>query len=255
MIGQCRLVTLHGFLGRASDWDVLGEWFPEATITALNLWPILTAPDVVDWRSMQRALDLRLAAAMDGDTAEPVFVIGYSFGARLALSSPMLGGPSSPVRGCCFVSCNPGLPDDDETARAARRAADDTWARRILEWPELKIWCEWDAQPVFLGSRPPSPRPGLPASRAALAGALRRFSLGAQPDFRPRLRAWPSPVLWLTGALDTKFSALARDLSSAGVPAAFVECEDAGHRVPWDNPSAFAHAVGTWMADVMETGR
>ena len=35
MTARYRLVALHGFLGRASDWDSLGEWFPDATITAL----------------------------------------------------------------------------------------------------------------------------------------------------------------------------------------------------------------------------
>jgi 2-succinyl-6-hydroxy-2,4-cyclohexadiene-1-carboxylate synthase len=246
---------LHGFLGRASDWDGLGEWFPGASMTTVDLWPTLAAPDVADWPSMARALDRALAQATTGGDAGPVFVVGYSFGARLALSSGLLAAPGSPVQGCCFVSCNPGFPEEDVAARAARQAADETWARRLLEWPEPEIWREWDAQMVFGGSPPPSRRLDLPAARAVLAGALRRFSLAGQPDFRPRLRAWPSPVLWITGALDTKFSALAKDLSSAGVPAAFVACEAAGHRVPWDNPAAFAHAVRAWMAQVMETSR
>jgi len=250
-----RLLTLHGFLGRASDWDALGEWFPEARITALDLWSVLASPDVIDWPSAGQALDRALVEAAGRYAAEPVFVIGYSFGARLALSSGLLAAPGSPVRGCCFVSCNPGFPEEDEGARATRRASDDTWARRILDRPEREIWRAWDAQPVFHGSRSPSPREGLPAPRAVLALALRRLSPGAQPDFRPRLMAWPSPVLWITGALDTRFTALAQDLASAGVPAAFVRCEAVGHRVPWDNPAAFAHAVRTWMAQVMETSR
>jgi pimeloyl-ACP methyl ester carboxylesterase len=57
----------------------------------------------------------------------------------------------------------------------------------------------------------------------------------------------------VTGACDTKFSAIARELSAAGIPATFVTCEEAGHRVPWDNPSAFARAVRAWIARVMET--
>ena len=255
MTGSCHVVALHGFLGRASDWEAVGGWIPEASVTALDLWPLLAEPCVNDWASMSRALDRALARAMGGERAGPTFVAAYSFGARLALSSAMLAGAGSPVDGCCFVSCNPGLPEGDTAARAARRAADETWARRILEWPEADIWREWDAQPVFAGSARPSPRRELPASRAVLADALGRFSLAGQPDFRPRLRAWPSPLLWLTGARDDKFSALARELSSAGVPASFVTCEDAGHRVPWDNPSAFADAVRTWMAQVMEKRR
>lgn len=254
MNGPYRLVTLHGFLGRASDWEALAKWFPDASMTSLDLWPLVALPDAADWPSVGRVLDRALAGALGGDDG-PVFVIGYSFGARLALASHLLGAPGSPVRGCCFVSCHPGLAEGDEDARAARRASDETWACRLLEWPQPDIWREWDAQPVFNLSRTPAPRTGLPAPRTALAGAVRRFSLGTQPDFRPRLREWPSPALWVTGALDTKFSAIARNLSSAGVPATFATCEAAGHRVPWDDPPAFADVVRAWMTHVMETSR
>ncbi len=256
MSAPCRLVTLHGFLGRAADWDALGEWFPDATITALDLWSLLASPDAVDWPSAGRALDRALVEATGGgDAAEPVFVIGYSFGARLALASGLLAAPGSPVRGCCFVSCNPGFPEEDEGARATRRASDDTWVRRLLDWPEREIWRAWDAQPVFHGSGPPSPRQGLPAPRAVLAGALLRFSAGGQPNYGLRLWGCQSPVLWVTGGRDTKFTAIARQLASAGAPLQFATCERAGHRVPWDDPAEFARVVRNWMAQVMETSR
>jgi pimeloyl-ACP methyl ester carboxylesterase len=48
---------------------------------------------------------------------------------------------------------------------------------------------------------------------------------------------------------------MARGLSDAGMPATFVTCEDAGHRVPWDNPPAFARAIRAWMTQVMETAQ
>ncbi len=153
----------------------------------------------------------------------------------------------------CLVSCHPGLADDDATARDERRATDEAWAARILTWPALEIWRAWDAQPVLSGPGQPPPREGLPASRETLARALTRFSLAGQPDFRPRLRAWIGPLLWVTGARDAKFEAIARGLSESGVPAAFVTCADAGHRVPWDNPSAFAGALRVWMTQLMET--
>jgi 2-succinyl-6-hydroxy-2,4-cyclohexadiene-1-carboxylate synthase len=250
-----RLVAVHGFLGRPSDWDGLADWFPDASVSALDLWTLIDRPGVVDWTSMSRALELALTELPGGGDARPAFLIAYSFGARLALSSTMLSTPESPVRGCCFVSCNPGLPEGDRAAREARRASDEDWAKRILAWPEDEIWREWDAQPVFGGSCRPVSRVGLPASRGTLARALRVFSLAGQPDYRSRLRAWAAPVLWIAGARDVKFSTIARELSDAGIPATFVTCEEAGHRVPWDNPSAFARAVRPWIARVMETHR
>ena len=100
---------------------------------------------------------------------------------------------------------------------------------------------------------------GLCGLRAVLdrdtARALQRFSLGTQPDRRPRLRRWRSPLLWISGSLDPRFSAMARDLQSAGVPAEFRVCPDAGHRVPWDNPSEFSLAVAGWVSRTLDQPR
>ena len=254
MTAPVRLLALHGFLGQASDWDGLAEWFPEASVTALDIWPVLDRPGVDDWASLGGALDDALLGAVAGDD-RPAFVVAYSFGARLALASALLASGASPLRGACFVSCNPGLAGDDRPARDERRESDEAWAHRILAWPEAEVWRAWDAQPVFEGGRHVGPRGALPASRDTMARALSRFSLAGQPDFLPRLRAWSGPLLWLTGERDAKFTAIARALAEEGLPATFFTCEDAGHRVPWDNPSAFARAVRTWMTRVMETPR
>jgi len=248
-----RLLALHGFLGRPSDWGELAASFPEATVTAIDLWAMLDQPEVTDWPSMSTALDATLIDAAGADDNRPAFLVAYSFGARVALSSALRSARGRPIRGVCLVSCNPGLAEGDLTARDERRVTDGAWSERILTWPEPEIWRAWDAQPVLSGPGPTPLRDGLPASRETLARALTRFSLAGQPDFRPRLRAWGGPLLWVTGARDAKFEGIARELSESGVPAAFVTCADAGHRVPWDNPAAFADALRAWMTQVMET--
>ena len=252
---RCRLVALHGFLGRPSDWDGLAEYFPTSSVTALDLWALLEEEGVADWASMSRALDRALAVALPADDPRPAFLVAYSFGARLALASAWAASSATLLRGTCLVSCNPGLSEANRAAREARRESDDAWAQRILTWPEADIWRAWDAQPVFAGGPAAPSRGRLPASRETLARALTRFSLAGQPDFRSRLRAWGGPMLWVTGARDAKFSAIAADLSAGGVPAMFVTCDGAGHRVPWDDPPAFARAVRAWTTGVMETSR
>ena len=186
MSARYRLVAIHGFLGRATDWNVLGPLFPDAEMSAVDLWSLLASPDAADWTSVGRALDRALVEAAGRYATDPVFVIGYSFGARLALSSGLLAAPGSPVRGCCLVSCNPGFPEEDKKARATRQASDETWARRILDWPEPEIWRAWDAQPVFEGSRPPAPRQGLPVSRIC---RYRRFFVRDQSFYHHHRRA------------------------------------------------------------------
>ncbi len=180
-------------------------------------------------------------------------LVAYSFGARLALASGLLASGDAACGGVCLVSCNPGLPEGDTAARAARREADEQWARLLRDAPDDDIWRAWDAQPVLAAGRSarplgaPSRPPGLPAARDTLARAMRAFSLAGQPDFRPRLLRWATPLLWVTGEADPKFGALADGLARDGVPATFVRCPGAGHRVPWDNPEGFASILASWL--------
>jgi 2-succinyl-6-hydroxy-2,4-cyclohexadiene-1-carboxylate synthase len=244
------LVALHGFLGSATDWNSLADRLPGVTLRALDLWKVFAESSAHDWASATAAVDRAIADSgfMTAESPGPVFVVGYSMGARLALGSRLLSSANSPVCGCCFVSCNPGLADGDHGGRAARRESDEAWARAILSESEAALWRAWDAQPVFGGSTPPPTRGALPAPRDVLARALTACSLAGQPDLRVRLREWPVPALWVTGARDARFVAIARQLEQAGAPARFVTCAAAGHRVPWDNPPAFTAALQEWIA-------
>ncbi len=223
---------------------------PASRCAPLDLWQAFAESPAHDWASATAVVDRAIAERVFTKAASPgpVFVIGYSMGARLMLGSRLLSSPGSPVRSCCFVSCNPGLANEDRGGRDARRESDAAWARKILSEPEAALWRAWDAQPVFDGSTAPSTRGALPAPRDVLARALTACSLAGQPDLRARLREWPVPALWVTGARDAKFVAIARQLEQAGVPARFVTCAAAGHRVPWDNPPAFAAALQEWIA-------
>jgi 2-succinyl-6-hydroxy-2,4-cyclohexadiene-1-carboxylate synthase len=248
-----RVIALHGFLGAASDWDAFRTTSREARWDALDLWGLFSEVRVSDWESIGTTLSARLRECI-GDDPLPAFLVGYSLGARLALSVPGLGSADSPVAGVCLVSCNPGLPLEDDGARLARKAADDAWAQKMIDAPVAQIWKAWDAQPVFAGSAVPRREPRLPGPRVTLARAMRLASLGTQPDRRPVLRAWQRPLLWVTGERDAKFRAIAASLA-ADVPARFVTLEHAGHRAPWDNPAAFGDALGRWIDDALATGR
>jgi len=258
-----RVVALHGFLGRPADWDVLREAMPAVDLQAVDLWQWLDESGADGWEEAGRALDgllaTRLANEARGRTAEgrprPVVVLAYSFGARLVLASSAVARGRAGIAGACLVSCNPGLPESDVEGRVARRKSDEEWARLLLQAADGDIWRAWDAQPVLAppggtdsDPRAPAPRrAGLPAPRARLARAMRTYSLAAQPDFRPSLREWGAPLLWVTGEADSKFCALADGLARDGVPATFARCAGAGHRVPWDNPGEFSRIFTSWL--------
>jgi 2-succinyl-6-hydroxy-2,4-cyclohexadiene-1-carboxylate synthase len=191
-----------------------------------------------------------IGASARSSASLPTFVVGYSFGARIALAALAENRLPVGVRGVCLVSCHPGLSEADTTAREARRTSDEQWARRILRLPEDELWQAWDAQPVFADSSRPSRHRGLPASRAVLAHALRTLSLSNQPDYRSFLTSNARPALWMTGADDPKFARLAMELRQAGASATFVTCASAGHRVPWDQPDEFSRLVRNWIESV-----
>jgi 2-succinyl-6-hydroxy-2,4-cyclohexadiene-1-carboxylate synthase len=245
-----RIVALHGFLGSAADWDPLREALPDAAWDAVDVWELFSSPRVADWPAVGAALESRLRAPVTGQ-ALPSFIVGYSLGARLVLSLPGIARAASGVAGTCLVSCHPGLPDEDDGARAERRESDERWAQRFIDAPVGQVWKAWDAQPVFAGTAVPPREDRLPAPRVTLARAMRVASLASQPDRRPLLRQWERPLLWVCGERDAKFRAIARSLEQEGVRARFFTCERAGHRVPWDNPGLFTRTLGQWIEDAI----
>lgn len=253
-----RVIALHGFLGGPGDWNALRSVLPWAEIEALDLWPLaggaLAGPP---WAEIDRVLEREIRERARHVPLAPTIVLGYSFGARLALAVEALELGSLAVAGVCLVSCHPGLAEEDLEVRARRRVADEEWARRFETDSEEAIRRDWEAQPVLAT---PASAPGaaavgegerpLPAPRHALAVAMRRFSLAGQPDFSPRLARWRTPLLWVTGEEDWKYGDLAGWLQRSGAQADFASCPHAGHRVPWDNPEGFAAILRRWLAGV-----
>ncbi len=242
-----RIAALHGFFGKPSDWEPISGLLPEARWSLIDLWAVLQDPAVRDWISLGSTLGGRLRAVAHEVPELPTFVVAYSFGARLALSLPRPGTVSLPLAGICLISCHPGLAAEDASVRAARRVSDAAWERKILEAPEEDVLRQWDSQAVLAASGVARPELRFPAARATLASAMRRFSLAGQPDFRPQLRQWPAPLLWVAGDGDEKFASVAQASRAGGLPGEVFICGGAGHRVPWDAPVAFSGALASWI--------
>jgi 2-succinyl-6-hydroxy-2,4-cyclohexadiene-1-carboxylate synthase len=220
-------LALHGFLGSGEDFEALHANLPLA----------LLAPDLHS-----------VAAASIGELADlvagPSIAIGYSMGARLALELAL----RQPLDAMILIGATAGIPDAAE--RAARRDADEAWAR-LLEAEGLDAFlARWDAQPVLAGHAAiPEPwRRRFRARRrradpAALAQALRAWGTGSMAPLWDRLPSIRAPVLLLTGAADRKFTELARVLAAQLPDAVHVEVPDAGHAVHLERPREVGAAV------------
>lgn len=240
--GPVECWLLHGAVGSAADWRPLAKSLTSAGIgtRAVDLWRFLDcAPMPLD------AFGEALTAEAGGEVfrGSGRVLIGYSMGGRLALHT-LLADPS-PWQAAIIVSAHPGLESPE--ARGERLAADTAWATRALtgDWPAFLA--AWNAQPVLAGNAfdgDDAPRASrLMLRRREIARSFVDWSLGAQQPLWPRLAAIQTPTLWITGTDDPKFTDLARRAASSMPKAAHLAIPNAGHRVPWQAPSAFQAAI------------
>jgi 2-succinyl-6-hydroxy-2,4-cyclohexadiene-1-carboxylate synthase len=161
-------------------------------------------------------------------------------GARLALHALLDGGPWDAA---VLVAPHPGL--ESEAERVARRAGDAEWAERALRGEWREFLARWNAQPVLADS---AARPAVDeARRREVARSFIDWSLGAQDPLWERLGEIRCPVLWAVGARDAKFRALGERAAGLLPRRELWVAPDAGHRVPWDAPEAFAAKVGEFL--------
>lgn len=232
---QPTLVALHGFAGTGADWRPVLEPLPNA----------LVLPDLPGHGGTSGPLPEGFEALADALAELPVegpaVWLGYSFGARclwqLALRHP------ERVHALVLVSPHPGLGRLADRVQRRRQDEDDA---RLLETQGLDAFLEaWHARPVFETRRAkPAWAQEVEAKRATndpkrLAEVLRRFGLGAQPDVRPRLAEITAPTLWVTGALDEPYTALARDCAGRLPRGEHAVLAGAGHGAHLEEPQAF----------------
>ncbi len=209
------ILALHGNLGSVSDWESLGI----PCLQAIDLWrhSHLTFTD--------------FAEELSKADQRPVLV-GYSLGGRLALHA-MAAHPGK-WGGAIIVSSHPGLPGIED--RMARRTSDAIWAKRVRELPWSEFVELWNAQAVLAGGRVPTGQASLESKREAIALAFENWSLGVQDDLRPRLSSFSSPVLWITGERDPRFSEIGRAMAEIFPDFRHTIVPECGHRVLQEKP-------------------
>ena len=238
------LVLLHGFLGAPSAWDAVLAALPRHGPAWCPWLPGHgpAPPGPRHWDEAARAL---ADALPDG-----AVLAGYSLGARLALAATLRH--SGRARATLLVGGHVGPANDDERAE---RAALDAERAAALRGGDLGAFvAAWEALPLFATQR------ALPAARQArqravrlahdahaLAWSFEVAGLARMPDLRADIAAARQPLCFLTGALDTRFCALAASL----VRPPWVthrSASGAGHNLLLEAPAAVAASL----ADLME---
>jgi len=84
------------------------------------------------------------------------------------------------------------------------------------------------------------PRHESDFDRRELARQLREWSPAVLPMIAPRLHEIAIPVLWIAGSRDEKYVAEGKKAIELLPRAALWIADGAAHRVPWEQPEAFA---------------
>lgn len=247
--GSVPLVLLHGFTGSPASWsDVVCALPGSRTIAALSLPG--HHPAMIVRHGFEANVDAVaevLAMVSDGGVrASPCHLVGYSLGARVALSlavrHPAL------VLGLTLVGVHPGL--HSQTERAERVAADARLAALLRAGGVDAFVRAWEAQPLFATQARASAH-ALAAQRRirrahdpeALAQSLEHLGLGVMPSYRDALARIRVPVTLVTGELDVKFSGLARELAAQAPGVSLALVPACGHNPLLEQPAALAALI------------
>lgn len=261
------ILALHGFLGLPADWAPFDGAFTDKSghVLTLRKWNLYAdlparapAPDGFPMRVWAREFCQRVADGWnirDGAGITKPVLLGYSMGGRLALHA-LLERPD--LFSCAvIIGAHPGLAAED--LKRQRRLNDARWAERFRREDWTSLVRAWGEQDVFK-SAAASPdavdltRREVDYDRALLARAMQLWSLAGQQDLREELADVRVATLWLSGAADRRFRDLYRELRMdlADSPAhVFAQIPGAGHRAPWENPSAFVHEVQNFLSQVL----
>ena len=242
------LLLLHGFTGSLVNWASHVPCFARHFTTVSVDLPGhgLTQAPSNPARYGHELVTTDLASLMTQLGLHRFNLLGYSMGGRLALALA-LAQPQR-LRSLVLESASPGLADAGE--RFARCRQDESLARRIERKGVSNFVSYWEQLPLFASQKrlPATMRKTLREQRLAnsvrgLAGSVRGAGTSAQPSYWSQLAQLRIPTLLLTGALDTKFCAVAVRMAAANPGFRAQQIVDAGHCIHLERPQQFQRAV------------
>ena len=250
------VLLLHGFTGSTRTLDGVAAGLRAAGFATIAVDLLghgrSDAPRAREPYAMERCV-ASLTRVLDAVGAARAAVLGYSLGGRVALGLSV--AHPERVRGLVLVGASAGIADPAE--RAARRRADESLADAI-ERDVLPAFVDrWMALPLFATQERLGPahwaaaRAQRLANRAhGLAASLRGIGTGAQPPLHDALARLPVPALFVAGAEDAKFRAIAEDLARRTPRGRALAIPEAGHAAHLEAPATFLAGVRAFLSSL-----
>jgi 2-succinyl-6-hydroxy-2,4-cyclohexadiene-1-carboxylate synthase len=224
------LVGLHGFGNTPRIFDAFHKGLIDHAPTVQFFAPDLYKDPLFAPISDFELWVEQFVAYLKLQVSEPVWLIGYSMGGRLALHA-LMKHPEL-FFGGILLSASPGCRTPNE--RSQRQLFDQEWSERFRSDPWDDVQKKWSELPVFQGTSPLKLRQDV--DRESLAQSLLRWSQSRHLFSVAELGQLKRPTSWLSGRRDSKYVELHQKLMGE-VPNAMVRvCESAGHRLLEDAP-------------------
>lgn len=247
------VVLLHGFTGSRESWLDLRESLSDSRrVVSIDLpghggTEAGLEPENYSMRNAAAMVTALMAEYLD---APRFALVGYSMGGRLALAIAL--EHASSVEKLVLESASPGIADGSERAR--RRRSDEELAA-FVESEGIEAFVDrWERNPLFdsLAALAPGKRDHLRRVRlgcapSGLALSLRAMGTGAQPWLGDRLSELEIPTLLVAGALDSKFTRIAREIASLVQHARLEIIEGAGHAPHLEQSGQFNRLVAEFL--------
>lgn len=252
------IVFLHGFTGSTKSWLPVIKGWDESKIVLVDLigHGETDCPKAVESYSMEQQLE-DLEALFDRLALERLTLVGYSMGGRTALAYAC----SFPgrIKALVLESASPGLQSEEE--RQERRKRDEELAVRIVAGGLENFVDRWENIPLFDSQKSLSEpvkqairEERLAQNPVGLANSLRGMGTGAQVSYWDRLAGLDTPILLVTGQLDEKFAAIAKQLMKL-LPNAVHKTIGAGHAIHVEKPVEFATIVREYLSMNYQGGK
>lgn len=237
-------LLLHGFTGSPQSWNPVIKLAELDSACVPSLFG-----HAEGWES--RAVDsfeaevMRLLSLVAG-AERPRLLCGYSLGARVALG--LLSRAPNLFDAAVLIGANPGL--SEESARSERREIDARRARRLREEGLSGFLTAWESLPLF-ATQSELPEAVLAEQRRirlsqdpeGLARSLEVLGLAEMPDYGRVMASLDTPITLMTGALDFRYSELARELAQDNAHIEAQRVEGVGHNVLLEAPSVLASTL------------
>lgn len=230
------LVALHGFLGHSKDFSKLVEKLNPET----SWCPDLFGGDQIFLQGGFESWTTKALQYIEKKLSQPIDLIGYSLGGRLALhlvmKEPQL------FNKVILLSTHPGIFDSNE--KNQRHEWEASWVKKINISSFEEFIFQWNQQKLFEGEASERFLRESDFSRVALQKALVEFSNTAHQFSLEDLKNLEKSLIWVVGENDQKFVKIAKDLRQMrGSLDQFEVIPNAGHRLIAEKEQAWLYEL------------